>query len=179
MMYSRVSQSSMKPCTGLLHGVLRTIVACCGSSKHVIMTCVVVLCARKGLSVIARPRVRCHRGPLLRPPPPPPQHAAEAHVDWQSVIDRVSPAIVALQVTAARSFQDNHAGAHGGTGLRVGVPAGVAPGPLDASRCVCVCVCADASALLDLCMSSLRRGHANLPCIVEMFGMISVPIELE
>eukprot|EP00929_Paragymnodinium_shiwhaense_P001397 TRINITY_DN10162_c0_g1_i1.p1 TRINITY_DN10162_c0_g1~~TRINITY_DN10162_c0_g1_i1.p1 ORF type:complete len:1127 (-),score=274.09 TRINITY_DN10162_c0_g1_i1:93-3473(-) len=44
---------------------------------------------------------------------------------WQSVLDAVVPAIVALQVTAVRSFHDNAAGAHGGTGFVVDAKRGL------------------------------------------------------
>lgn len=58
-----------------------------------------------------------------------------AQSTWQGVLDTVVPAIVALQVTAVRSFQDDHAGAHGGTGFVVDAQQGL----LLTNRHVCTC----------------------------------------
>eukprot|EP00928_Gymnodinium_smaydae_P012547 TRINITY_DN14545_c0_g9_i1.p1 TRINITY_DN14545_c0_g9~~TRINITY_DN14545_c0_g9_i1.p1 ORF type:complete len:1031 (-),score=181.43 TRINITY_DN14545_c0_g9_i1:141-3233(-) len=54
---------------------------------------------------------------------------------WQAVLDAKVPAIVALHVTAVRSFQDDHAGAHGGTGFVVDAERGL----LLTNRHVCTC----------------------------------------
>jgi len=54
---------------------------------------------------------------------------------WQAVIDAAVPAIVALQVTAVRGFQDDTPGAHGGTGFVVDAKLGL----LLTNRHVCTC----------------------------------------
>eukprot|EP00747_Dinoflagellata_sp_TGD_P208790 gnl/TRDRNA2_/TRDRNA2_82233_c0_seq1.p1 gnl/TRDRNA2_/TRDRNA2_82233_c0~~gnl/TRDRNA2_/TRDRNA2_82233_c0_seq1.p1 ORF type:complete len:1083 (-),score=224.36 gnl/TRDRNA2_/TRDRNA2_82233_c0_seq1:107-3310(-) len=54
---------------------------------------------------------------------------------WQKVQQDAMPAIVALQVTAVRSFMDNQAGAHGGTGFVVDAARGL----LLTNRHVCTC----------------------------------------
>lgn len=64
-----------------------------------------------------------------------PQSPPPAFETWQSVLDTVAPAVVALSVTAVRSFQDDHAGAHGGTGFVVDAKRGL----LLTNRHVCTC----------------------------------------
>mmetsp|Transcript_128267 Transcript_128267/g.411012 ORF Transcript_128267/g.411012 Transcript_128267/m.411012 type:complete len:1032 (+) Transcript_128267:77-3172(+) len=54
---------------------------------------------------------------------------------WQAILDQVVPAVVALQVTAVRSFQDDCAGAHGGTGFVVDWDKGL----MLTNRHVCTC----------------------------------------
>lgn len=54
---------------------------------------------------------------------------------WQKVLESVMPAVVALQVTAVRSFQDDFAGAHGGTGFVVDAERGL----ILTNRHVCTC----------------------------------------
>jgi len=68
--------------------------------------------------------------------------ASVSHESWKLVLDAVVPAIVALQVTAVRSFQDDHAGAHGGTGFVVDKELGL----LLTNRHVCTCGPARAAA---------------------------------
>lgn len=58
-----------------------------------------------------------------------------AEGSWQAVLDGVVPAVVALQVTAVRSFQDDVAGAYGGTGFVVDMEQGL----LLTNRHVCTC----------------------------------------
>jgi len=61
---------------------------------------------------------------------------------WQVMLEAAFPAIVALQVTAVRSFQDERAGAHGGTGFVVDAERGL----LLTNRHVCTCGPARAAA---------------------------------
>jgi S1-C subfamily serine protease len=66
---------------------------------------------------------------------PSPRCDAVPAIAWQSVLDAVVPAIVALQVTAVRSFQDDQAGAHGGTGFVIDAARGL----MLTNRHVCTC----------------------------------------
>merc|ERR1719424_2162870 len=44
---------------------------------------------------------------------------------WSEVIEAVKPAVVELRITVVRSFQDDTAGAHGGTGFVVDAERGL------------------------------------------------------
>merc|ERR1719424_537038 len=44
---------------------------------------------------------------------------------WSNVIEAVKPAVVELRITVVRSFQDDTAGAHGGTGFVVDAERGL------------------------------------------------------
>lgn len=54
---------------------------------------------------------------------------------WQATLDQIVPAIVALQVIAVRTFQDDFAGTHGGTGFVVDWDRGL----MLTNRHVCTC----------------------------------------
>jgi len=54
---------------------------------------------------------------------------------WQGVVDSARPAIVALHVMAVRSYQDDAAGSHGGTGFVVDAERGL----LITNRHICTC----------------------------------------
>jgi len=64
-----------------------------------------------------------------------PQSPGSDGSTWQSMLDAVVPAIVALSVTAVRGFQDDSAGAQGGTGFVVDAKQGL----LLTNRHVCTC----------------------------------------
>lgn len=61
---------------------------------------------------------------------------------WQSTLDAIIPAICAMKVIAVRGFQDDTAGAHGGTAFVVDAQRGI----LVTNRHVCTCGPARASA---------------------------------
>eukprot|EP00931_Biecheleriopsis_adriatica_P086407 TRINITY_DN61090_c0_g1_i1.p1 TRINITY_DN61090_c0_g1~~TRINITY_DN61090_c0_g1_i1.p1 ORF type:complete len:998 (+),score=208.07 TRINITY_DN61090_c0_g1_i1:50-3043(+) len=54
-----------------------------------------------------------------------PQSPSSDGSSWQSMLDAVVPAVVALSVTAVRGFQDDTAGAQGGTGFVVDAKQGL------------------------------------------------------
>eukprot|EP00930_Biecheleria_cincta_P034862 TRINITY_DN24027_c0_g2_i1.p1 TRINITY_DN24027_c0_g2~~TRINITY_DN24027_c0_g2_i1.p1 ORF type:complete len:1000 (-),score=191.91 TRINITY_DN24027_c0_g2_i1:42-3041(-) len=64
-----------------------------------------------------------------------PQSPASDVGSWQAMLDATVPAVVALSVTAVRGFQDDTAGAQGGTGFVVDAKQGL----LLTNRHVCTC----------------------------------------
>lgn len=64
-----------------------------------------------------------------------PQSPASDVGSWQAMLDAAVPAVVALSVTAVRGFQDDTAGAQGGTGFVVDAKQGL----LLTNRHVCTC----------------------------------------